>query len=290
MDDEKDLLDQPESDNDNIVDDDDFFGDVDNEVIAEQSGNQEENSGDSEEENQTETDSKEGEKEEELDYKPFLEALSKKAKYNKESVEVKDFEEVVNNFQKGLNYDKMVEKYNSLENSKAFSYVSKKAQELGITVDEYMDQVEAYEQEQEKAREQERLDEMIANGVPEDVAKEVIATSQLRKQLQEEKNQLEKEKKAREDKEKENQEYLDFLETFPDVKAEDIPKEVYAEARKSNLTTAYMKWQNAELKKQVDRLKQNEKNISSSVGSTTQFGSEDETGKTDLFLEGFNSV
>ena len=120
--------------------------------------------------------------------------------------------------------------------------------------------------------------------------KEVIATSQLRKQLQEEKNQLEKEKKAREDKEKENQEYLDFLEAFPDVKAEDIPKEVYAEARKSNLTTAYMKWQNAELKKQVDRLKQNEKNINSSVGSTTQFGSEDETGKTDLFLEGFNSV
>lgn len=289
MDDEKDLLDQPESDNDNIVDDD-FFGDISDEVIAEQSGNQEENSGYSEEENQTETDSKEVEKEEELDYKPFLEALSKKAKYNKESVEVKDFEEVVNNFQKGLNYDKMVEKYNNLEHSKAFSYVSKKAQELGITVDEYMDQVEAYEQEQEKAREQERLDEMIANGVPEDVAKEVIATSQLRKQLQEEKNQLEKEKKAREDKEKENQEYLDFLEAFPDVKAEDIPKEVYAEARKSNLTTAYMKWQNAELKKQVDRLKQNEKNISSSVGSTTQFGSEDETGKTDLFLEGFNSV
>ena len=290
MEDEKDLLDQPESDNDNIVDDDDFFGDISDEVIAEQSGNQEENSGDSEEENQTEADSKEGEKEEELDYKPFLEALSKKAKYNKESVEVKDFEEVVNNFQKGLNYDKMVEKYNNLEHSKAFSYVSKKAQELGITVDEYMDQVEAYEQEQEKAREQEKLDEMIANGVPEDVAKEVIATSQLRKQLQEEKNQLEKEKKAREDKEREKQEYLDFLEAFPDVKAEDIPKEVYAEARKSNLTTAYMKWQNAELKKQVDRLKQNEKNISSSVGSTTQFGSEDETGKTDLFLEGFNSV
>ena len=225
MDDEKDLLDQPESDNDNNVDDDDFFGDVDNEVIAEQTGNQEENSGDSGEENQTETDSKEEKKEEELDYKPFLEALSKKAKYNKESVEVKDFEEVVNNFQKGLNYDKMVEKYNNLENSKAFSYVSKKAQELGITVDEYMDQVEAYEQEQEKAREQEKLDEMISNGVPEDVAKEVIATSQLRKQLQEEKNQLEKEKKAREDKEREKQEYLDFLEAFPDVKAEDIPKE-----------------------------------------------------------------
>lgn len=289
MEDEKELLDLPESDNDNIVSDDDFFGDVDKEVVEENKETSESDSEETEEENQSETDS-ENDKEEEIDYNPFLSALSKKVKYNKESVEVKDFDEVVNNFQKGLNYDKMVEKYNNLEHSKVFTYVSKKAHELGITVDEYMDQVEEYEKEQEKAREQEKLDEMISNGVPEDVAREVIATSQLRKQLQEEKNQLEKEKKAKESEEKENKEYMDFLEAFPDVKAEDIPKEVYAEAHKSNLTTAYMKWQNAELKKQISRLKQNEKNSKSSVGSTTQFGAEDETGKTDLFLEGFNSV
>lgn len=289
MEDEKELLEQPNSNEESIVDDDNFFEEVDNEVIEEQSKEEsdDETSEEPEEENQSETDSEE---EEEIDYKPFLEALSKKAKYNKEPVDVKDFDEVVNNFQKGLNYDKMVEKYNNLEHSKAFSYVSKKAQELGMSVDDYMDQVEQYEQEQEKAKEQERIDEMIANGVPEDVAKEVVATSQLRKQLQEEKNQLEKEKKEREENDKKNREYADFLEAFPDVKAEDIPKEVFLDAQKSNLTTAYLKWQNAEQAKQIERLKQNEKNRNSSVGSTTQYGSKDETGETDLFLQGFNSV
>lgn len=288
MEDEKELLEQPDSSEENIVNDDDFFEDVNTEVIEEQSKEtSDETSNEAEEENQTETDSKE---EKEIDYTPFLEAISKKAKYNKEPVEVKDFDEVISNFQKGLNYDKMVEKYNNLEHSKAFSYVSKKAQELGMSVDEYMDQVEQYEREQEKAKEQERIDEMIANGVPEDVAKEVVATSQLRKQLQEEKNQLEKEKREREENDKKNREYADFLEAFPDVKAEDIPKEVFLDAQKSNLTTAYLKWQNVEQKKQIERLKQNEKNRDSSVGSTTQFGSKDETGETDLFLEGFNSV
>ena len=288
MEDEKELLEQPDSSEENIVNDDDFFGEVDNEVIEEQSKEtSDENSDEAGEENQTDTDSEE---EKELDYTPFLEAISKKAKYNKEPVEVNDFDEVISNFQKGLNYDKMVEKYNNLENSKAFSYVSKKAQELGMTVDEYMDQVEQYEKEQEKAKEQKRINEMVANGVPEEVAKEVVATSQLRKQLQEEKNKLDKEKKEKEENDKKNREYADFLEAFPDVKAEDIPKEVFLNAQKSNLTTAYLKWQNAEQKKQIERLKQNEKNRSSSVGSTTQFGSKDETGETDLFLEGFNSV
>lgn len=288
MEDEKELLEQPDSSEENIVNDDDFFEDVNTEVIEEQSKEtSDETSNEAEEENQTETDSKE---EKEIDYTPFLEAISKKAKYNKEPVEVKDFDEVISNFQKGLNYDKMVEKYNNLEHSKVFSYVSKKAEELGMDVDEYMNQVEQYEKEQEKVKEQERIDEMIANGVPEDVAKEVVATSQLRKQLQEERNQLDKEKKEREENDKKNREYADFLEAFPDVKAEDIPKEVFLNAQKSNLTTAYLKWQNVEQKKQIERLKQNEKNRDSSVGSTTQFGSKDETGETDLFLEGFNSV
>lgn len=288
MEDEKELLEQPNSSEENIVNDDDFFGEIDNEVIEEQSKEiSNEVSNETEEENQTDTGSEE---EKEIDYTPFLEAISKKTKYNKEPVKVKDFDEVINNFQKGLNYDKMVEKYNNLEHSKVFSYVSKKAQELGMNVEEYMNQVEQYEKEQEKAKEQEKINEMVANGVPEDVAKEVVATSQLRKQLQEEKNQLEKEKKKKEENDKKNREYADFLDAFPDVKAEDIPKEVFLDAQKSNLTTAYLKWQNAEQKKQIERLKQNEKNRSSSVGSTTQFGSKDETGETDLFLEGFNSV
>jgi len=284
---EKELLDQPES-NETSIENDDFFGDIDNEFIDNEP---KEISVDSDDESESiPTDTESEEKEEEIDYKPFLDAISKKAKYNKESIQVDSMDDVINNFQKGLNYDKMVEKLNSLENSKVFSYVSQKANQLGMTVEEYMNSVEQYEQEQEQIRQQEKIEEMVSNGVPEEIAKEVVATSQLRKELQEEKNRLEKEKQEREANENKNKEYAEFLEAFPNVKAEDIPREVFLNAQKSNLKTAYLEWQNAELQKQIEINKTNSKNATSSVGSTTQYGAKDETANSDLFLEGFNSV
>ena len=270
--------------NTNPTNDDDFFGDVDKEVINDLDGesNEEEETG---EENQTETE--ETSKEEDKD-KTILDELSKKVKYNKEPVSFESIDDVVTNVQKGLNYDKLVEKFNNLENSKAMSYIKNKAAELGMSVDEYMDQVENYEKEQEKKREQEKLEEMISNGVPEDVAKEVIATSQLRKELQAEKNQLEKEKKAREDKESKDKEYEEFIKEFPDVKAEDIPKDVFLNAENSSLREAYMKYQLEEQKKQIEILKKNNSNASSSVGSTTEFGGKDNK-ISDAFLDGFDN-
>jgi hypothetical protein len=271
--------------NTNPTNDDDFFDVVDKEVINELDGesNEGEETG---EENQTETEetSKEEDKD---DYKALLDELSKKVKYNKESVQIDSIDDVVSNYQKGLNYDKLVEKLNNLEHSKAMSYITNKATELGMSVDDYMEQVENYEKEQEKQREQERLEEMISSGVPEDVAKEVIATSQLRKELQAEKNQLEKEKKAREDKESKDKEYEDFIKEFPDVKAEDIPKDVFLNAENSSLREAYMKYQLEEQKKQIEILKKQNENKSSSVGSTTEFGRK-ENKATDPFLEGWD--
>jgi hypothetical protein len=127
-----------EETNTNPTNDDDFFGDVDKEVINDLDGesNEEEETG---EENQTETEetSKEEDKD---DYKALLDELSKKVKYNKESVQIDSIDDVVSNYQKGLNYDKLQEKFNNLENSKAMSYIKNKAAELGMSVDEYMDQ------------------------------------------------------------------------------------------------------------------------------------------------------
>lgn len=271
--------------NTNPTNDDDFFDDVDKEVINELDGesNEGEETG---EENQTETE--ETSKEEDKDnYKALLDELSKKVKYNKESVQIDSIDDVVSNYQKGLNYDKLVEKLNNLEHSKAMSYITNKASELGMSVDDYMEQVENYEKEQEKQREQEKLEEMISNGVPEDVAKEVIATSQLRKELQAEKNKLEKEKKEKLDKESKDKEYADFIKEFPDVNAEDIPKDVFLNAENSSLREAYMKYQLEEQKKQIEILKKQNENKSSSVGSTTEFGGK-ENKATDPFLEGWD--
>ena len=268
-----------------VTNDENPFEDIDNEVINELNGESNEDL-ETGEDNQTEP--KEESKEEDADnYKPFLDELSKKVKYNKESVNVESMDDVISNYQKGLNYDKLQEKLNNLENSKAMSYITNKAQELGMSVDEYMEQVEQYEKEQQKQRDQERLEEMISNGVPEDVAKEVVATSQLRKELQIEKNKIEQEKKKREEQESKDKEYAEFIKEFPDVKAEDIPKDVFLNAQNSSLKEAYMRYQLEEQKKQIEILKKNNSNSSSTVGSTTEFGGKDSK-ITDPFLIGFD--
>lgn len=270
------------------VADEDFFADVDEDVI--ENGVEESDNSDETEESSTPNETEEKEEEDDkVDYAPLLEALSKKVKYNGESVKVDSIDDLITNFQKGLNYDKKNEQYEALQNSKVEQYVSKKAKELGLTVDEYIEQVEEYEKEQEKAREEERLEEMINNGVPEDVAREVIATSQLRKQLQAKENELKEREEAQNAKHKEEQEYADFVAAFPDVKAEDIPKEVYEAAQHSNLTSAYKDWLIKDLQTKLSIQKTNSKNAQSAIGSVTESGPTKKNEPTDPFLEGFYS-
>ena len=274
---------------DTEVADDDFFGEVSDEVINNPE-DQTESKSEEESESSTPNETEEAkEKDTDVDYKPLLEALSKKVKYNGESVNIESIDELVTNFQKGLNYDKKQEQYENLQNSKVEQYVSKKAKELGMSVDEYIEQVENYEREQEKKKEQARLEEMINNGVPEDVAKEVIATSQLRKQLQEKENQLkEQEERAKAENDK-NKQYADFVEQFPDVEPESIPKEVFENAQHKSLVDAYKDWLIKDLETKLQIKEQNEKNASSAVGSVTETGTTEKQKPTDLFLEGFDS-
>ena len=270
--------------------DENFFDEIDNEVIEEQknSNSDEETEVQNSEPNETDTE-EETDENSNVDFKPLLEELSKKVKYNKESVNVDNIDDLVANYQKGLNYDKLQSKYDALQGSKAEIYITKKAKELGMSVDEYIDEVENYEKEQEKAKEQARLEEMIESGVPEDVAKEVIATSQLRKQLQAKENEL-KEKEEAEQKEKnKNKEFEEFIKTFPDVNPDDIPREVFENAQESSLKQAYSEWKIKDLERQLSIQKQNEKNLNSSVGTVTNTGTVNETKGKDLFLEGFES-
>ena len=259
---------------------DDFFAEVDEEVINEE--------GSQEEEPQEESEPSEPQEEKpEVDLEPLLKALSGKIKYNKEDHEVKSIEDLIENYQKGLNYDKKLQELENLQNSKLEKYAKQKADELGISVDEYMDKVEQYEKDQQKAQEQERLEQMIENGVPEDVAREVIATSQLRKQLQAKENELKAKEREQAEKEAKDKEYADFLKEFPDVNPEDIPKEVFEEAEKSSLSNAYLKWQLKETKNKLSVAEQNEKNSKATIGSVTETGQTKEKHERDFFLEGF---
>lgn len=269
--------------------DDDFFADVDEEVISEAS---EENESEPSEEKADESeepseDSKDNSEGGEVDFKPLLKALSGKIKYNKENVTVESLEDLINGYQKGLNYDKKLQELENLQNSKLEKYAKSKAEELGITVDEYMDRVEQYEKDQQKAQEQEQLEEMLDNGVPEAIAREVIATGQLRRELQKKENELKAREEAQAKEKAKNKEYEDFLREFPDVNPEDIPKEVFEDAENSSLSNAYMKWQLKELQNKLNVAKTNEKNKEASVGGVTDTGPTKEKHETDPFLEGF---
>ena len=266
--------------------DDDFFAEIDDEVIKEES-----NESDEAEQSEETEESKPSESEEskdEVDFAPLLKALSGKIKYNKEEVNVDSIEDLITGYQKGLNYDKKLQELENLQNSKLEKYAKSKAEELGITVDEYMDQVEQYEKDQQKAREEEQLEEMINNGVPDSIAREVIATSQLRRELQKKENELKAREEAQAKEKAKNKEYEDFLKEFPDVNPEDIPKEVFENAENSSLSNAYMKWQLKELQNQLSVAKTNEKNKEAVVGGVTDTGPTKENHEVDLFLEGFN--
>ncbi len=283
-------MDEMESKPTEISEDDDFFADVDNEVIAEGIDEAEEDTSEVEETNEAEVPSEASEdnrKTEEVDFKPLLDALKGKIKYNKEEVEVESIEDLIEKYQKGLNYDKKLQELENLQNSKLEKYAKSKAEELGITVDEYMDQVEAYEREQERAKERERIEGMINDGVPEELAKEVIAAGQMRKKYQQMENELKKREEALEKEETKKKEYQRFLDSFPDVDPDKIPKEVFEEAENSSLSEAYMKWKLDELQKELSVAKTNEKNAKASVGGVTETGPTNEKHEEDPFLQGF---
>lgn len=285
-------MDEMESIPTEISEDEDFFSEVDSEVIAEETNGKEDTNSEEEETNEAEVPSEASEdnsKSEQVDFKPLLDALKGKIKYNKEEVEVSSIEDLIENYQKGLNYDKKLQELEDLQNSRLEKYAKEKADALGITVDEYMNQVEAYEKQQERQREEDELEELINAGTPESIAKELIASRQQRRQIQQELNDIKAEREADKKEKEKNKEYQDFLKEFPDVKPESIPKEVFEDAESSSLKEAYMKWKLKELEKEISISKTNEKNKKSSVGSTTESGPTNEKHERDLFLEGFES-
>ena len=270
--------------------DNDFFAEVDDEVISEEI-NDEESQEVKEETNETQIPSENQEdnsETDEVDLQPLLKALSGKIKYNKEEVNVESIEDLIENYQKGLNYDKKLQELENLQNSKLEQYAKAKADELGISVDEYMDRVEKYEQDRQREQEQDELNQLVEAGMPEALAKELIAGRQQRKELQKELNEIKADKLKAEEENKKNREYQEFLEKFPDVKPDSIPKEVFEKAEKSSLSNAYMEWKIKDLETKLSIKETNEKNSTKTVGSVTSTGPTNEKHEVDLFLEGFD--
>lgn len=228
-------------------------------------------------------------KEQEVDFTPLLEKLSKDIKYMDEDIKIESYEDVIKNYQKGLDYDRKVEKLTELESSEEMNYIKEKSKEAGMTPTEYIKAIKEYETLQAKQQEQAEIDEMIENGVAENIARKVIETNRVAKELEAEKLRIRQEQEALQKQKQKDQENTDFLRAYPEVNVKDIPKEVFVEAEKIGLLGAYAKYENTKLKQELELAKQNQKNEKTSlVKSVTEHGGLDLEIEDD-FLKGLFS-
>jgi hypothetical protein len=134
--------------------------------------------------------------------------------YNKEEVKI-PVSERQSYLQKGYNYDKINTKYEELKSDPRLAFIDELANNYGFnSTDEYM---QAVREQQEK----DRLDELIQQNIPEDIAKEILENKKFREQY-EERQQYE---------ERTQQMVSEFNELSEAVKeinqAEDIPPKVW---------------------------------------------------------------
>jgi hypothetical protein len=218
-----------------------------------------------------------------VDTKIETEVPKIKIKYNHEEKEI-TLDEAKELAQKGLNYDKVYGEFDNLKKNPALSYVEKFAKQYNMTPEEV---VQAWQQ-QDEANEINALAEK--ENVPVEIAERLYKNEQKTSQLE---TMFNTEKQTKVDQEKQQVEFSEFFENYPDVKPEAIPKEVWEyKAKTGKSLTDAMAWnENKQLKERIKVLETNASNTKKAPINTgvTTHGSTEIVVEDD-FLSGFNSV
>lgn len=122
-------------------------------------------------------------------------------------------------------------------------------------------------------KEQEMIDQYKSKELPDDVIQELVEGKKFRETYTQQQKESEQRAKQEED-------FKQFLETFPDVQTKDIPVEVWAEVDKGrSLVDAFTRHENKVLREQITKLtekqqieQQNAENAAISTGSVTGQG------------------
>lgn len=205
-------------------------------------------------------------------------------------------DEVIILAQKGLNYDKVVAERDTtkseLEQLGGISllrdckeFLEELAAESRMTVSDLMDSTRA---------------EVLAKkeGLDNSVALQRIKLDKDRKAFEAEKARKEAERKAKnEAEEKQNRDILSFVQAYPEVQPQDIPKEVWDSVHRDgiSLTAAYSAFENKKLREEVKAWKskaetaeQNYKNQQRSTGSQSTAGVGTATKKDPIDLDWYS--
>lgn len=218
---------------------------------------------------------------EELPKEPTQQEFKIPVKFNHGDKEL-TVEEATPFIQKGMNYDKVYAKLIALENDPKLLFIEQQASKYNMTPDEFIE----FAQKQE---EEAQLRQLIEANIPEEYAKEMIESRKFREQQL---KAQEKEKQAKAQEQKQLDEINEFISAYPDVKPEDIPKEVYEYMKQTGkpMLQAMMYHENQQLKNKIKVLETNLSNKSKApVASATVHGSA-EVAAEDEFMQGFNSI
>lgn len=270
-----------------VVEEEDFFNMDENDFTDTPSEEDEIQKEENVEENTTQK--TEPPKDEKSDEQKLLSLLKSKVRYNGEEVDIKSMDDVVANYQKGLNYDNLKAKSEKSENA-VMNYVISKAKSMNMTPEQYIDKVKSYEEEQKRSAQEQEVQRMMEHGVDEETARRVARTEAYMDTLKAREEELNKQEEARKAEVQKDKEYEEFLNAYPGIEVDKIPKEVFENAKNSNLKSAYAEYENKILKEKIKQMEQNQNNASNSVVSPTSNGSSTEQQSKDAFLDGFDSI
>jgi hypothetical protein len=208
-----------------------------------------------------------------------------KVKFNHEEREL-DFEEAAQLAQKGMNYEKAVERARQEAAQQARDSV---IAEMGYTWNGQPITTEA--QYKQAMAEQKLIEQYRDRDLPPEVIQELVENRRDREERQ-------REKQTQAEQAKQQEAFNEFFQYFEqvndrrfDANKDILPQEVIdAVAKGQPLKFAYMEHHNKTLRDQLKIAKQNQSNSKKApVGSVTAGGGV-KTDPEDLFLQGFNSI
>ena len=199
-------------------------------------------------------------------------------RYNGEDISLSE-EKAIELSQKGMNYDKINERYNDLKNNRGLQYIQKLAERSGMDIDSLVDYWENQEYEME-------LNRLVSENIPEEYAREIIESKKFREEYNKKLNE-ENEKNAKE--QMLERERNDFLDMYGDVNPKDIPPVVWDNWKSGTpLKYAYMEYEREQLKNKIAILENNNSNIRKAP--LTGIENDTNNNNEDSFMRGFNSI
>ena len=194
-------------------------------------------------------------------------------------------EEVITLAQKGMDYDRIRTKYDELKAGEAQrsaheSFLKELADSAGQSVEDMIDTARARMLANKATAEGKTLSE-------EDALEQI--KQEKAKQAPAEKPESTEEKSTEKDRETERQQsFLRFSREFPEVKAEEIPAEVWKDFAegKGDLADLFARQENKRLKAELAAMKQNEENRKKSTGSRATAGSAKKSAFDEAWYDG----